>query len=164
MIYHLSKFCPVSGQTVKEEFHLSFPSLCSANEVVMTILVNATILIGARSAGRGAVFGVNLVAKGRSCARIRTKQECEEAARTLGLPVTTATAVPFGHRYPPFCYYKPASKGLKFNAVAGSSKPCHSSRQCLCRTKRLKGWLGLGIPCDGYSTHTGISPTHPFSP
>ena len=86
--------------------------------------------------------GTTLVA--RSChelqgiASITTKEKCEETARALGLPDTTA--VQFRDlRYPPFCYYKTVDegpnrrKGLKFNTAADSSMPCHTLRQCLCQ-------------------------------
>ena len=81
--------------------------------------------------------GIHLVKKGHSCARIRTKEECEKTAQTLGLSDTTADKIK-SFRYPPFCYYKEVTdkagrKGLKFNTAADSSMPCHTLRQCLCQ-------------------------------
>ena len=88
--------------------------------------------------------GTTLVA--RSCQEfqgvvsITTKEECEETARTLGLPDTTADRIS-NLRYPPFCFYQKFTKygpedwrrgRLKFNTAAASKWACHRLRQCLC--------------------------------
>ena len=65
--------------------------------------------MGPGGGGGGGRNGITLVKEGDSCARIPTKEECEETARTLGLPDTTADRIS-NLRYPPFCFYQKFTK------------------------------------------------------
>ena len=85
--------------------------------------------------------GYSLV-RGGSCKTIETKEECETAARVIGLNDTAAdTPSPTteGAR-PPGCYFKPLgdeywSRQLYFNPLLNSSAPCSDKRLCVCDQK-----------------------------
>ena len=65
-------------------------------------------------------------------------EECEEAARQLGLSDTEAQQIK-GSSSPPFCYlYTYRGVSLRFNKISNASAPCDwDSSICIC--KRGKG-------------------------
>ena len=80
-------------------------------------------------------FGKRL-SDGRTCGWIQTKDDCEEAAKLLGLSDTDATSVSNGHPVdghprPRGCIYHGA---LYFNRNSQSPTGCTSEISCLCKT------------------------------
>ena len=74
------------------------------------------------------------VTSGNNCKRLTSLEECEEAARQLGLADNEASEIR-GSMSPPFCYLYRNYRGvfLKFNNNINSSAPCNSnSRICIC--------------------------------
>ena len=85
------------------------------------------------AAGKGyeqITFG-KLLSDGRTCGWIQTKDDCEEAAKLLGLSDTDATSVSYGHPHPRGCFYHGA---LYFNRNSQSPTGCTSEISCLCKT------------------------------
>ena len=75
---------------------------------------------------------------GNDCDRIATREDCEAAARALGLSDTTSYIVyPVnGAVRPPSCYYKPGNPDdmkLIFNPFLASTASCSNERNCLCK-------------------------------
>eukprot|EP00942_MAST-04A_sp_MAST-4A-sp1_P007079 g7079.t1 len=68
-----------------------------------------------------------------SCERIKTKNECENAASFLQLSDTYASLDEQGgvSYDPPYCYFE--SSELKFNADGSNTGDCTSSDKCLCK-------------------------------
>ena len=78
------------------------------------------------------------VTSGNNCKRLTSVEECEEAARQLGLSDTEAQQIK-GLSSQPFCYLYHTGTGnsrgayLKFNKISNASAPCNSDRICICR-------------------------------
>jgi len=73
------------------------------------------------------------VCRGPEPCVIRTLEECQEAAISLGLDDTRATELSSQSHYPPYCtYHTGTSLHLQFNERALGS--CSASRICLCKT------------------------------
>ena len=79
------------------------------------------------------------VTSGTGCERITSKEECERAAKALGLSDTTATTIT-NPNAPPYCFnYKGSCnagvscQGLKYNTEGDLTIACSSIRDCLCK-------------------------------
>ena len=72
------------------------------------------------------------VTSGSSCERITTKEDCETAARELGLSDAEAD-VNDDASYPPYCYFH-KSGHLIFNTNGQATAPCSDLRSCICKT------------------------------
>jgi len=72
-----------------------------------------------------------IVTSGSTCERVTSKEECEEAARQLGLSDTTA-AEETSYSYPPYCYFYNGSS-LYFNNQLNSDTVCSSYDPCICK-------------------------------
>ena len=73
----------------------------------------------------------HLVTSGTSCVRVTSKDECEAAARMLGLSDTTAI-VDYVYKWPPYCLH---SNGLLYYNTRAyeSTTECSSSYKCICK-------------------------------
>merc|ERR1719367_2189136 len=78
----------------------------------------------------------SIVTSGSFCKRLTTLEDCETAARQLGLEHTTASDFS-NPQYPPYCYHKPGNK-LYFNKAITSPASCSSERNCLCRSSLVE--------------------------
>jgi len=75
--------------------------------------------------------GYKTVKSGTSCGRIRTKAECEKAARALGSPDTTASTESTSS-WPAGCYTYKGTR-LYFNTRLSSTAACNSNTKvCFC--------------------------------
>ena len=68
---------------------------------------------------------------GNICGKITTVEECETAAKALGLSDTIAYNTS-NHGWPPHCFYKAEHKFLIFNADSTSPTTCSNIEQCIC--------------------------------
>ena len=85
----------------------------------------------------------SLVTAGRECIRITTKDQCEKAAKSLGMDDVEASTVEgkFQETNPPFCFYKQDElhrHRLRFNWNGAGMGNCSTVRNCLCLTKEGK--------------------------
>ena len=72
------------------------------------------------------------VTNGSSCERLISKEECEDAARQLGLSDTKAS-VENTAGWPPSCYFH-SGHSLYFNQNSYATSECNSnSRVCICK-------------------------------
>ena len=77
-----------------------------------------------------------LLSDGRTCGWIQAMEDCEVAARFLGMSDTEAESVSNGHPVdghprPRGCFY---DNGLYFNRNSQSPTGCTSEISCLCKT------------------------------
>ena len=82
-----------------------------------------------------------------SCNRVRSKDECETAARELGLSDTTAHMEDTS-RYPPYCYYY-NGRSLYYNIRTLRKKSCSVGWKCICKGPPVKYHLvSFGTSCE----------------
>ena len=80
--------------------------------------------------------GYTKVISGSSCGRVRTKSDCEEAARQLGLSDTSATEEDV-ENWPPYCYFYNGNS-LYFNKRSNGARDCDSQHAvCICKGKKF---------------------------
>ena len=103
---------------------------CVSEATTMTTATNATN-----------PSGYYLVTSGSACERITSKEECEEAARQLGLSDTNAAGENVSD-WPPYCY-SIDGRSLYFNNNGYSTSRCSAERLCIC--KEVSGKAGSQI-------------------
>ena len=77
-----------------------------------------------------------LVSSGRNCSWIRSPEECEVAAKALGMSSTTAKVISLSTSYPKGCQGGNENIPLYFNNATSSSGNCglHNGKHtCICR-------------------------------
>jgi len=72
-----------------------------------------------------------IVLSGSTCERVTSKEECQEAARQLGLSDTTANEEA-EYNYPPYCYFYDGFS-LYFNKQLNSETVCSPDNACICK-------------------------------
>ena len=69
---------------------------------------------------------------GTSCRRIRTRRECEEAARQLGFPDTSADQMN-SNNYPEYCFTRYDKLFFNSGSDINPNYECHPNEICFCR-------------------------------
>ena len=86
-----------------------------------------------------------IIESGRTCNRITTKEECEQAAQLLGFSGTTAAVQSNGHS-PSHCHWWTGGPALIFNTNFAAGYDCKQGQQCICRGSILgKSHVPFGI-------------------
>ena len=81
-----------------------------------------------------------IIKGGRSCNRIATKEECEEAAQILGLSNTTAQVGSWNG--PSHCHWWTGEPTLWFNTNFTADYDCTTEQQCICSARGGKSQGG----------------------
>ena len=76
-----------------------------------------------------------MVNSGTACNRITSLEECDRAAKMLGLEDSRDGAVvhPNMAKYPPYCYMYRPERHIWFNTAFDSPDVCDSTFTCICR-------------------------------
>ena len=74
-----------------------------------------------------------------SCNRVTSSDECEAAARELGLADTSAHIEDMPSYMPPNCFYHDGLSGyhLYYNTGSSSNAACSSTIKCICKIENV---------------------------
>ena len=81
------------------------------------------------------------VTSGSTCVRVKSKEDCEEAARQLGHSDSEAIEENISN-WPPYCYFYDGNqyeKGIYFNKNGSAVSECnYDTKVCICKRSTRK--------------------------